>query len=158
MILINTETGERYNGKIEKVGQEELKQLKGNLDFTFDWSKEDKSEVYKIRLKNEDEILGLISLIDVPAEFRIHINLIESAKKHRGRNKKIKNIPDCLISYVCKLSFERGYDGFVSLVPKTELIDYYRDNFGFIEVGAHMAIFMEKSKSLILKYIGNEEI
>ena len=158
MILIDTEIDEKLEGFIEKMSQEELKQLKDDKDFTFDWSEEVEYEVFKITLKGEQEILGLVSLIDVPREFRIHINLIESSKKYRGKNKRIKNIPGCLISYACKIAFEKGYDGFVSLVPKTQLVKYYHENYGFEIIGNQMAIFMEKSKLLISKYIDDEEV
>ena len=99
----------------------------------------------------------MISLIDISKELRIHINLIESSKIHRGKQKKIKNIPGSLISYACKIAFEKGYDGFVSLTPKTKLINYYA-SYGFVQVGTQMAIFLEASKLLILKYIGDEEV
>jgi len=158
MILIDANTGEVYDGIIEKVSEVELQQLKSNKHFTFDWSKELEGKVFKIRLEDKKEILGLISLIDVTKEFRIHINLIESSKEYRGKAKKVKNIPGCLISYACKIAFEKGYDGFVSLVPKTQLIDYYHDNYGFVQVGIQMAVFMEVSKLLISKYIGDEEL
>lgn len=157
MILQDVETGEIYKGIIEEVTTSELKKLRGNKNFTFDWSKEVNAKVYKITVKHRKEILGLISLVGISRELRIHINLIESNKLHRGKDKKIKNIPGSLISYACKIAFEQGYDGFVSLVPKTELVDYYR-SYGFVELGNQMAIFLESSRLLILKYIGDEEI
>jgi hypothetical protein len=157
MILQDVETGEICKGIIEKVKPAELEKLKGNKDFTFDWSREIDADVYKITVRHRKEILGLISLVDISKELRIHINLIESNKLHRGRDKKIKNIPGSLISYACKVAFQKGYDGFVSLIPKTELIDYYK-SYGFVQVGAHMAVFLEASRLLILKYIGDEEV
>ena len=157
MILQNVETGEIYRGIIEEVRSTELAKLKGNKNFVFDWSKEVDAKVYKITVKDRKEILGLISLVNILKELRIHINLIESNKLHRGKDKKLKNIPGSLISYACKMAFEQGYDGFVSLTPKTELVNYYK-RYGFVEVGNQMAIFLEASRLLILKYIGDEEI
>ena len=158
MKLINTQTKEVLIGEVKEISPNDLKGLSKNNDFKFDWSKESKYLIFQIGIKNESEILGLMSIIDVPREFRIHINLIESSRKHRGKTKLIDNIPGCLISYTCKLAFEKGYDGFVSLIPKTQLIAYYHEKFGFVQVGTQMAIFNDAARSLILKYQGDEEI
>ncbi len=158
MVLINTETGEKYKGIIEKISPTEILRLKKNPNFTFDWPIEKENAVYKIHLKDQEEILGLISLIDIPKEFRIHINLIESSIANQGRNKRIKNIPGCLIAFTCKNAFKKGYDGFVSLIPKTKLVEHYHIRYGFIQVGNQMAVFGESSKLLIEKYIDHEEI
>ncbi len=59
---------------------------------------------------------------------------------------------------MCQLSFERGYEGFVSLVPKTELVKYYKQRYGFEEMGNQMAVYYELSNSIIEKYLGNEKV
>ncbi|MCI5083289.1 MAG: hypothetical protein MRY78_16450 [Saprospiraceae bacterium] len=155
MILINTKTGEELDGFIEEMEREEVLNLKNNSDFSFDWALEKENQVYKLQLFDEEEILGLISLIDVPREFRLHINLIESAKKHRGKGKIVDNIPGCLIAFTCKKAFLSGYDGFVSLTPKTQLVEYYRIKHGFIQIGNQMAVFDKAAKLLITKYLGD---
>ena len=99
-----------------------------------------------------------MSIIDVPEELRIHINLIESSKIHRGENKSIKHIPGCLISFACRSAFIKGYGGFVSLKSKTKLKEYYRNSYGFIEMGTQMAIYNEASNLLIEKYSDDEKI
>lgn len=158
MNLIDTETGEKLKGIIEPVTDEDMELLKTSNEFRFDWHLEKSGVLYKIRLYGNQEIIGLISISDIPEEFRIHINLIESSVPNRGKNKKIKNIPGCLISFACRIAFDKGYGGFVSLVPKTQLIDYYRENFGFVQIGRQMAVFMEQSVLLMSKYLGDEEI
>jgi len=158
MKLIDTETGKKLDASIEKLIKSAIKKLKGNKKFTFDWSLEIENNVYKISLLEEEEILGLISLIDYPEEFRLHINLIESSKAYRGKKKSLDNIPGCLIAFTCQLSFESGYEGFVSLVPKTELIKYYNKKYGFEQVGNQMAVYYEIANSIIEKYLGNEKV
>jgi len=108
MILKNTQTDEILIGTVEEVNLDDLQELEKNDNFKFDWSKESKNVILKIYLRGDGEILGLMSIIDIPREFRIHINLIESSIKHRGKEKLIDNIPGCLISYSCKLAFEKG--------------------------------------------------
>lgn len=158
MKLIDTKTGKKLDATIEKLIKSAIKKLKGNKKFTFDWSLEIENDVYKINLIDEEEILGLVSIIDYPEEFRLHINLIESSKEHREKKKLLDNIPGCLIAFVCQLSFERGYEGFVSLVPKTELVKYYKERYGFEQMGNQMAVYYELSNSIIEKYLGNEKI
>lgn len=80
MNLINTETGEELQGVIQRMSLEEILTVKNDPNFIFNWPSEKENEVYKIQLFNQEEILGLISLI-------------ESANKHKGKNKKIDNIP-----------------------------------------------------------------
>jgi len=158
MELIDTKTGEKLDASIEKLINSTINKLKGNKKFTFDWSLEIENDVYKINLIEEEEILGLVSLIDYPEEFRLHINLIESSKANRGKNKVLDNIPGCLIAFTCQFAFEKGYDGFVSLVPKTELVKYYNEKYGFEQMGNQMAIYYQLSNSIIEKYLGNEKV
>ncbi|MCH2081955.1 MAG: hypothetical protein MK226_06155 [Saprospiraceae bacterium] len=120
MNLINTETGEELQGVIQRMSLEEILTVKNDPNFIFNWPSEKENEVYKIQLFNQEEILGLISLI-------------ESANKHKGKNKKIDNIPACLIAFTCRKVFLKDYEDFVSLTPKTNLIEYYHIKFGFIE-------------------------
>ena len=63
----------------------------GDGRFDFDWSKEPTFLVYKVSVLEEQEILGLLSLTDLPSELRLHINLIESSRKHRGKDARIRN-------------------------------------------------------------------
>lgn len=50
-------------------------------------------------------------------------------------------------------SFNQGYKGFVSLTPKTRLIDYYIQQYGFFQYGRNLAIEGEASMNLIKKYL-----
>lgn len=158
MKLKERKSRKELEATIEMLVKSEIEKLKGNKQFGFDWSLEIDKNVYKIRLLEKKETLGLISLIDYPSEFRIHINLIESAKEYRGKKKLIKNIPGCLIAFACQISFKKGYEGFVSLIPKTELIKYYNKIYGFQEMGGQMAVYYELSNSIIEKYLGNEKV
>lgn len=156
MKLVNVETGERIKGRIKRLTKTQIKKLKGSKDFQFDWSLEMANEVYAINRVSNDELLGLISLTDVAEELRIHINLIESAIKYQGRNKELDGIPGCLIGFACEMSFKRGYDGFVSLSPKTRLVDYYHKKIGFLRTGVNMAVFLEISQVIIKTYLKDE--
>ncbi|MCB0650945.1 MAG: hypothetical protein KDC85_06695 [Saprospiraceae bacterium] len=156
MKLFYVETGDKFEAEIERLKTEQVKKLKGNKNFVFDWSLESNYDVYRIKRIDKEETLGLISLADIPSELRIHIRLIESSKENKGQSKIIEGIPGSLIGFACKTAFEKGYDGFVSLFPKTNLIDYYHKKFGFSHMGTHMVVFLETAQSIIEKYLTHE--
>ena len=153
MKLIDVQTGKRVKARVKKLALDEIKKLKSSENFQFDWSLEEANEVYTLERIDGSELLGLISLIDVSKELRIHINLIESTIKHQGKKKGVDGIPRCLIGFACEMSFTKGYDGFVSLVPKTKLVTYYNEKFGFSHMGTHMVVFLDVAQSIIEKYL-----
>lgn len=153
MKLINIKTGEEIEAEISLVANSDYKLIKSGKRFGFDWGKEKKFLVYKITFKEGEEILGLLSLIDVPEELRIHINLIESSKENQGSKKLIDRIPGCLIAFTAQEAFSKGYNGFVSLTPKTKLINYYIEKYGFVQYGRNLALDGEEAMKLIEKYL-----
>jgi hypothetical protein len=151
--IIEVSTGNKLTGQFSQLQDSKgfKRELKKN--FSFDWEEEFANEVYGIYLPKEKSIIGLMSISNIEAEYRIHLNLIESSIVNRGKSKKIQNIPHCLISFACKLAFGFGYDGFVSLYPKTSLIDYYINEYGFQQFGRHLAIYGDNSFKLIKQYL-----
>ena len=156
MHLIEVKTGNNINGKVIELTDKQVVKLKGNRKFQFDWSKESKNDVYALMNKGNNEILGLCSITFVKEELRIHLNLMESSIPNQGKNKLIDGIPGCLIGFVCRLSFKQGYDGFVSLLPKTRLVNYYQKKYGFVHMGNYMVVFLDLSQAIISKYLNNE--
>jgi hypothetical protein len=78
---------------------------------------------------------------------------VESSNDNKGKEKKIDRIAGCLLAFAAKLAFEKGYLGFVSLIPKTELIELYVKKYGFIAYGNQLAIEKQASINLIDKYL-----
>lgn len=153
MKLINCQTKEAIEAEIALVGESEFKTIKEGKRFDFDWGLENQYAVYKITFKGTKKILGLISLIDFPKEYRIHVNLIESAKENQGKDKIVDRIPGCLLAFAARKSFEKGYQGFISLTPKTRLIDYYTEKYGFSQYGRNLAIDGKEAMALIKKHL-----
>lgn len=153
MKLFNVKSNELIKAKITRINT--VKGIKGELNknFTFDWKLEEVNELYKLEIILEEEVLGLMSLLVIPNEYRVHINLLESSIQNRGKNKQVKNIAHCLIAYACKQSFALGYDGFVSLYPKTELIRYYVNEYNFEKFGRYLALYGSASYNLIKEYL-----
>ena len=157
MKLWNTRKKIFEKGIIELVSKNDYSKIKKGNQFEFDWNREKKNLVYKIHRKNEDEIVGLISLIDFPKELRLEIHLLEISKDNIGKNKNIDRSAGCLIAFACSLSFQKDYDGFVSLVSKTEIIKLYKEKFGFQELGNHLFSQLHNSESLINEFLNDEK-
>lgn len=158
MKLVDISSGKLVEATIVEMEPKDFHKIKRGKDFVFDWSLEEAHDVYKICLKGEEtKILGLLSLIDHPAELRIHISLIEVIKEHIGKEKILDNIAGCLIGFACSIAFKKGYEGFVSLFPKTRLIDFYQEKYGFRQFGRLLALEHELSKRIIDQYLGNEK-
>ncbi len=155
MLLLNYETQEEFEAEILEVLESELVEIDESGRFGFDWSKEVGNRIFKIVAKGilDSPALGLISLSILASELRIHVDLVENAKENRGKDKQVDRVGGCLLAFAAGLSFERGYLGFISLVPKTELIDHYVEKYGFTQYGRQLAIDGEDAIKLIQKYL-----
>lgn len=158
MPLIDKGSGKSLKSSITEVVKSDYRWIKKSSKFKFDWKQEENNEVFKIYLLDDlDEIIGLMSLVDRPDELRIHLNLIETASDQRGDLKTIENIAGCLIAFGCQVAFNRGYYGFLSLQPKSLLIDLYQNKYGFRQYGRLLAVEGHSAQLLIRKFLINEE-
>ena len=155
MKLLHLKSGDLHEAVIELVQDEDWVVIEENENFEFNWLKEKKYLVHKITLKLERGILGLVSIEDIPKELRLFIRLIEIGNKHRGKGKEYDRVAGCLFAFTCNLAFQRNYNGFISLIPKTELVNHYKSKYGFGEFGNHLYLELEKSENLIKKYLEN---
>lgn len=153
MKLFNKLTNNEFEAEIVEINEDELKSIVKTKRFGFDWTKEQGFVIFKIVKEKEDEALGLMSLIDYPKEFRVHINLIENSSENKGKDKEVDRIAGCLIAYAAQISFEKGYLGFTSLVPKTELIGLYINKYGFKQFGRQLALDRMEAVAIINKYL-----
>jgi len=81
------------------------------------------------------------------------MHLIESAPFNIGKDKAYIGVPGNLVAFACKLSFQRGGEGYVSFLSKTKLIEHYEKSLGAIHFGGHnMVITTEAALSLTNKY------
>jgi len=155
MKLIVRKTEEEFEAEIVEVNDDDFLTVKKSGQFGFNWDEERQYQVFKIVKTNEEDAIihGLISLINIPNEMRIHISLIENSNDNKGKNKKIDRIAGCLLAFAVGVAFEKGYSGFTSLVPKTELIGLYVNKYGFSQYGRQLAIETEDAIQLIQKYL-----
>lgn len=165
MYIKDVVTGEALEAVIEPMTHKDFKAIKKSRDRfgKFDWSEYQGEEVYKLRLKNEETVLGLICLIDHEDETTnaIEIELLEVSEENIGSGKRLDNIGGCLIAFACRESFKRGHDGFVFLTPKTQLVKHYPLKYGFHHMILRtverpeglMILYEEGSRKLIKKYL-----
>ena len=61
-----------------------------------------------------------------------------------------------LVAFACKVAFQRGYDGFLSLTAKTTLIEHYEKTLGAYHFGNYLMILETKGATLLAdKYFKN---
>jgi hypothetical protein len=53
------------------------------------------------------------------------MSLIESAEFNKGKSKLYRGSAGNLVAFSCKISFEKGYEGVVSFIAKSSLIEHY---------------------------------
>ena len=152
MFIKNSKTGEKLKAGVIACTFEEIRQLDENM-FEFDWLSESSFTVFRLEILYSREILGLMSIDLIPVELRVEIRLLELSKENVGRQRRFENVAGILIASACKISFKMGFFGFVSLIPKTQLIEHYQKRYGFEQYGRHLAVDMEKSQLLIKRYL-----
>jgi hypothetical protein len=151
----NVLTGDNFPTEISLLNSVEIKNITKKNGWNFNWKVEFKKperDIYKLTIVGNPKIIqGLVSL-EVKKD-HVYMHLIESAKFNIGKDKVYLGIPGNLVAFACKLSFQRGGDGYVSFTAKTKLIDHYIDTLGAIHFGGHlMVITTESALKLIGKY------
>jgi hypothetical protein len=150
----NTISGEVFDTAVSLLSSNDSKGFKPK-GWAFDWHAEIKAQdrqVYKLTtVQNPGIIQGLISLTDKGDH--IFMELIESATFNRGKKKLYSGVAGNLVAFACKLSFERRYEGVVSFIAKTQLIEHYRQTLGAkLFAGNRMFIDTPQSLTLVTKY------
>ena len=154
----NAITGDRFQTDVSLIVKSDLKSITKKNRWLFNWQNEYKQpdrDVYKLTITgNSDIIQGLVSITE--REDHVYMHMIESAPFNLGRNKVYLGVPGNLVAFVCRISFHRGFDGYISFISKTQLIEHYEKTLGAKNVGGHlMVINTDASLKLIDKYFKN---
>jgi len=153
-------TGESLNTLVVPIINAELRGVTKENGWRFNWGFELAQfgrQVYKLITPKEPEIIqGLVSF-EKEAGF-VKMPLIESAPFNVGKAKRYKGVCGNLLAYGCKWSFELGFDGYLSFISKTDLIEHYIDTLGAVHLGGQrMAMFEDKARLLVNNYFPTEE-
>ncbi|MDX2047366.1 MAG: hypothetical protein SFU87_11300 [Chitinophagaceae bacterium] len=156
----NVQTGDTFPTNITLLTAAGLKTVTKKNGWQFDWSyelKQPEREVYKLTIPNNISVIqGLISL-EIKSD-HIYMHLVESAPFNKGKSKVYSGVPGNLVAFACRLSFQRGFEGNVSFISKTQLIDHYIKTLGAIHFGGRiMIIETQAALKLIGRYFKNQE-
>ncbi len=151
----NAFSGDSFETELLPIAKDDLKKIKKVNGWQFEWKYEFEQanrQVYKLTITGNPNIIqGLISFSDEKDHLFLH--LIESAPFNKGRNKIYVGVAGNLVAFLCKESWDRQYEGFVSFISKTRLIEHYEKTLGAVHVGNHqMVIFPKEAIQLIKKY------
>lgn len=149
----NVITGDSFPTEVSVLVKEELKNVTKNKGWLFNWKDEFKHaerDIYKLTIAGNPNIIqGLLS-IEIK-EDHVYMHLVENAPFNRGSKKVYAGVAGNLVAFACKVSFQRGHEGNVSFMSKTQLIEYYEKSLGAFHFGGRIMIIETQSA---LKLIG----
>jgi hypothetical protein len=138
----NIISGDSFATDISVISTTDLKIVTKKNGWVFNWKDEFKQperDVYKLTIVNNETIIqGLISL-EVKSD-HVYMHLVESSPFNKGKNKVYTGVPGNLVAFACKLSFQRGHEGNVSFISKTQLVQHYIDTLGAMHFGGRVMI------------------
>ena len=147
-------TGDVFNTIVTRATVADKRLIK-RKEWQFDWHRESANvdrEVYRLMVENNPDIIqGLVCFEDKGDHLYMH--LIESAAFDRGGSKTYLGVPGNLVAHGCRLSFDRGYDGFLAFTAKTALVEHYRKELGATVIrGTLMHLNSTAARKLVDRY------
>ena len=155
----NVVTGDSFQTEISVLTMPNLKVITKSKGWTFNWKTEFNDlakEVYKLNIVNNSTIIqGLISL-EIKSD-HVYMHLVENAPFNRGKSKMYSGVAGNLVAFACKLSFQRGHQGNIAFISKTQLIDHYVKTLGAFHIGGRVLVIESKAAQILIdKYFQNQ--
>lgn len=148
----NTISGDSFGTEVLRLTKADLKQLTKKNGWNFNWKAEldnNTKEVFKLTIPNNPSVIqGLLSL--TLESDHVYMHLLESAPFNIGQNKLYEGVAGNLVAHACKVSFQKGFDGFVGFTAKTKLIAHYQKTLGAYTLGGHRMIIPTQSAQLLI--------
>lgn len=121
--------------------------------YFFDWKSEQHHENYKLVIPGQRDILGLISIERIPAEWRIHIRLLTVSIENKGNGKIYDRIIGNLLAFVASLAIRLyGELACISLRPKTAIAQHYINKYNMNSTGMTLSLEVPEIIHLINQY------
>ncbi|RLD83701.1 MAG: hypothetical protein DRJ10_02990 [Bacteroidetes bacterium] len=154
----NVVTNDSFQTTISRLTKSDLKSITKKKGWLFNWRQElsfPERDVFKLTIVNNQHIVqGLISL-EVKTD-HVYMHLVESAPFNKGKGKIYSGVPGNLVAFACKISFQRGHEGNIAFISKTQLIEHYIKTLGAIHFGGRLMIINTNSAlRLVNKYYSN---
>jgi hypothetical protein len=148
----NTISGDSFPTEVSRLTKADLKQVTKKNGWSFSWKTElndNAKEVYKLTITNNPNIIqGLLS-VTIESD-HVFMDLVESAPFNIGKNKLYEGVAGNLVAYACKISFQKGFDGFVAFDAKTKLIHHYEKTLGAYRFGGQRMIIPTHSAQILI--------
>ena len=153
--IINVISGDSFQTEVSRLTKSDLKNITKKNGWNFNWKtdfQDIRKEVYKLTIVNNPNIVQGILSISI-FDDHVYMNLLESAPFNIGKNKLYEGVAGNLVAYACKVSFQKGFDGYLAFVAKTKLIKHYEDTLGAYHFkNQKMIIETESARLLVEKY------
>lgn len=149
-----------YRKREKRITAEEAKLLQSQ-GWNFDWSKPEKegNSVFELRTICDGKLQGMIAIKHNAKSLFTEVNLVESAPENIGTRGIYEGVGGNLFAIACMESFNEGFDGCISFVAKTKLIEYYMKAFNATHIGGQkLSIEDEAAKNLVKKYLNKDVI
>jgi hypothetical protein len=148
----NIISGDSFQTEVTRVLAIDLKKITKKNGWNFNWKTEFRGngkEVYKLTIVDNPNIIqGLISI--TINEDHVYMDLLESAPFNRGENKMYEGVAGNLVAYACKVSFQKGFAGYVSFTSKTILIEHYAKTLYAIPVGGQLMVINTLAANILI--------
>lgn len=160
MTVREVSTGRDVRISIGALERSDLKKLTRKRYF-FDWKVLfDTGYIYKLCLKGDDDVKGLMLVKDYPEEYRIEVKLLAASRENvifeNESGKKVKEydgIAGNLLAYAARIALTRyGEKACVSLVPKTSLKHHYMKEYGMLDAGLSVYLELNSLLQIIKKF------
>ncbi|MBT3207728.1 MAG: hypothetical protein HN704_08835 [Bacteroidetes bacterium] len=154
----NITTNDSFQTSISRITKADLKTITKRKAWLFSWRQElsfPERDVFKLTIINNQSIIQGLNSLEVKSD-HVFIHLVESAPFNKGKKKIYSGVPGNLVAFACKLSFQRGHEGNIAFISKTELINHYIESLGAIHFGGRLMIIDTKAAlKLMNKYYSN---
>lgn len=152
MYITEIKSGEQFEVDILPIEPKDLMSITKKKYF-FNWKLEKDYKIYKLTIKEQSEILGLVSFEIIYEEWRIHIRLLSVSSQNKGKNKQYDRIVGNLLTYLSKEAIKEFAElACVSLKPKGAIAQHYIDQYGMNITGATLSLELLDIMDLIEKF------
>ena len=142
-------SGQSFDTVLTRLTAKQLAALPGK--WVFNWQQEARMkghEVYQLTtVAQPQQVQGLVSLERKSDHLFMH--LVEVAGHNRGAQRIYAGVMGNMVAFVCKLSFESGFGGFIAFDAKTALITHYKRALGAVQIG-RIRMVIETNPSAVL--------
>ena len=144
-------TGKKYNAIASIATLQQIKQHKEYFEFDFEKLYKEGFTLFKITKESETDIVhGLVAF--TPSVGILKCANMELSNLNKRGISLYSGVGKCMVALCCKISFDLGFDGYITFEAKNRLMPYYI-RFGAIKIGRlRMAIQTKEAKKLVDLY------